>query len=60
MRSLKDTYESKLAKIIIISTRNAVETAIDLTKGDRTKTWEYLARHYRGRIATYDEIARSK
>lgn len=47
-------YENKFVKVK--SSRYAVETAIGLSKEDRTETWEKMVNPYREIIDRYNEI----
>ena len=40
-----------------LQTRNAVETAIDLAKGDRAVTWEGGASRLRGAIKPWEAVS---
>ena len=44
-------------RIALSTSRDAVETAIDRAKSNRSDTWEQIASFERGRIKTWETIA---
>ena len=51
----KNTEQKAILPIVSTSTRNAVETAIDFSKGKRSITWEKIAAQASSKISPWSE-----
>ena len=57
-KSKKQATKSATPRIVVSSSRGAVESAIDITKDNKTGTWEE-SRRRTGKIATWDDLAKN-
>ncbi len=57
---IREVPQRKRTQPEVVGSRNAVETAIDLSKVDRHSTWEGVAARMRGVIKPWEATVRSQ